>query len=197
MRDERKRGQKRSSTSPAPVSPNSERSRKQSSQASVPFGFHVTKSVNGARNQKEDLNAQSVRNSSQSRAGFAILESTERDGTAYTSVRGASMARSLMSSSHDDLEQPFAELKLDLQDEAASEVQRDAILTVKGRLIMMEMFNGDARAPRMNLREMDSIEMCNPWLEQQLQKIQGDGWEDCMMRISGEKAMGTGYREGL
>ena len=197
MRDERKRDQNRSSASSAPVSPNSERLLKQSSQASVPFGFHVTKSVNGARKQKENRNDRSVRNSAQFRAGSAILETTEREGTPFTSVRRASVARSLKSSSHDDLKLPFAELKQDPQDEAASEVPRDGILTVKGRLIMIELFNGDARAARIYLRVMDNIEMCSPWLEPQLQKIQGDGWEDCMMWVSGEKAMGIGYREGL
>ena len=178
---ERKQHQKRSSTSPAPVSPNSERPRKQPRQASVPFGFRVTKSVNPAGIQKKDLNAESARSSTQSRAGSAILESTEREGTPYNSVRGASVARSLKSSSHDDLKQPFAELKLDPQDEAAREVQRNGMLTVVGKLIMMELFNDDAKAARMYLRVVDNIEMCKPWLEQQLQKIQGDDWEDCMM----------------
>lgn len=179
--DERKQGQKRTSSSPVPVSPNSERPRKQSRQAGVPFGFRVTESVNGAGKQKKDMKPESARSSTQSRAGSAILESTEREGTPYTSVRGASVARSLKSNSHEDVKQQFAELKIDPQEEAMREVQRDGMLTVEGKLAMTDLFDDDAKAARMYLRVVDNIEMCKPWLEKQLQKIRKADWEDCML----------------
>lgn len=179
--DERKQGQKRTSSSPAPVSPNSERPRKQFRQASVPFDFRVTKSVNGAGEQKKDLKAESARSSTQSRAGSAILESTEREGTPHTSVRGASVARSLKSNSHEDVKQKFAEPRIDPQEEAMREVQRESMLTVDGKLAMTDLFDDDAKAARMYLRVVDNIEMCKPWLEKQLQKIREADWEDCML----------------
>lgn len=180
--DEWKQGQKRASSSPAPVSPNSERPRKQSRQAGVLFDFRVTKSVNGGGKAKKDLKAESTIGSTESRAASAILESTEKEDTPHTSVRGAYEARSLKFISHEDVKQQFADLKLDPQEEAMREVRRDGMLTVEGKLAMTDLFDDDAKAARMYLRVMDNIEMCKPWLKKQLHKIREDDWEDCMLR---------------